>query len=59
MDFLQQLLRDGPVDQTEAVRLGAEAGFSEKNLRMARENLGVKSKKEGFGAEGKWVWVPR
>jgi putative DNA primase/helicase len=59
MDFLQQLLRDGPVDQTEAVRLGAEAGFSEKNLRMARENLGVKSKKEGFGAEGKWVWVPQ
>jgi putative DNA primase/helicase len=40
MDFLQQLLRDGPVDQTEAVRLGAEAGFTEKNLRMARENLG-------------------
>jgi putative DNA primase/helicase len=59
MDFLQQLLRDGPVDQTEAVRLGAEAGFSKKNLRMARENLGVKSKKEGFGAEGKWVWVPQ
>ena len=59
MDFLQQLLRDGPVDQTEAVRLGAEAGFTEKNLRMARENLGVKSKKEGFGAEGKWVWVPQ
>jgi hypothetical protein len=56
MDFLQQLLRDGPVDQTEAVRLGAEAGFSEKNLRMARENLGVKPTKEGFGAVGKWVW---
>ena len=59
MDFLEQLLRDGPVDQSEAVRLGAEAGFTEKNLRMARENLGVKSKKEGFGAEGKWVWVPQ
>jgi hypothetical protein len=59
MDFLEQLLRDGPVDQSEAVRLGAEAGFTEKNLRMARENLGVKSKKEGFGASGKWVWVPQ
>ena len=59
VDFLEQLLRDGPVDQTEIVRLGKEAGFSEKNLRMARENLGVKSKKEGFGAEGKWVWVPQ
>jgi AAA domain/Bifunctional DNA primase/polymerase, N-terminal len=56
MDFLQQLLRDGPVDQTEAVRLGAEAGFTEKSLRTARENLGVKPTKEGFGAVGKWVW---
>jgi hypothetical protein len=36
VDFLQQLLRDGPVDQIDAVRLGAEAGFTEKNLRMAR-----------------------
>ena len=59
MDFLQQLLRDGPVDQTEAVRLGAEAGYTAKNLRMARENLGVESKKEGFGAKGKWVWCRR
>jgi hypothetical protein len=40
------------------VRLGKEAGFTEKNLRSARENLGVKPRKEGFGANGKWVWVP-
>jgi hypothetical protein len=46
------------VDQAEIVRLGKEAGFSEKNLRTARERLGIKPKKEGFGAEGKWVWVP-
>ena len=47
------------MDQSEIVRLGQEAGYTEKNLRMAREKLGVKSKKEGFGAEGKWVWVPQ
>jgi putative DNA primase/helicase len=56
VDFLQQVLSDGPMDQTEAVRLGAEAGFTEKSLRTARENLGVKPTKEGFGADGKWVW---
>jgi hypothetical protein len=58
IDFLQQALSDGPVDQTEIVRLGKEAGFTEKNLRTAREKLGVKPTKEGFGANGKWVWVP-
>src|SRR5262249_45551364 len=49
---------DGPIDQTEIVRRGREAGFTEKNLRSAREKLGVKPTKEGFGAKGKWVWVP-
>lgn len=58
IDFLEQVLGDGPMDQTEIVRLGKEAGFSEKTLRTAREKLGVKPKKEGFGANGKWVWVP-
>ena len=58
IEFLEQVLSDGPVDQTEIVRLGKEAGFTEKNLRTAREELGIKSTKEGFGAEGKWIWVP-
>jgi hypothetical protein len=58
IDFLEQVLSDGPVDQTEIVRLGKEAGYSEKNLRTAREKLGVIPRKEGFGADGKWVWVP-
>ena len=57
VDFLQQALGDGPMDQTEIVRLGKEAGYTEKALRTAREKLGVTPKKEGFGANGKWVWV--
>ncbi len=58
IDFLQQVLSNGPVDQTEIVRLGKEAGYTEKNLRTAREKLGVTPRKEGFGGNGKWVWVP-
>jgi putative DNA primase/helicase len=58
IDFLQQALREGPVDQTEIVRRGEEAGYSEKSLRTAREKLGATTRKEGFGAGGKWVWVP-
>ena len=42
----------------EIVRRGKEAGFTEKNLRTAREELGVTTRKEGFGRGGKWVWVP-
>ena len=58
VEFLEEMLREGPMDQAEVVRLGKEAGFRAKNLRTARENLGVKPRKEGFGANGKWVWVP-
>jgi putative DNA primase/helicase len=58
IDFLQQALSEGPMDQSEIVRLGREAGFTEKTLRNAREKLGVKPTKEGFGPEGKWVWMP-
>jgi hypothetical protein len=57
-EFLQRVLGDGPVDQQEVMRRGKEAGYSEKSLRTAREKLGVIPKKEGFGAEGKWVWIP-
>jgi hypothetical protein len=55
-DFLQEVLRDGPVDHTEIVRLGEKAGYSEKALRTARDKLGVKPSKKGFGADGKWEW---
>ena len=58
VEFLEEMLKEGPMDQAEVVRLGKEAGFTLKNLRTARENLGVKPRKEGFGANGKWVWVP-
>jgi putative DNA primase/helicase len=57
VDFLQQALSDGPMEQAEIVKLGEDAGFSEKSLRTAREKLGVRSRKEGFGTSGKWVWV--
>jgi putative DNA primase/helicase len=58
VEFLEEVLAEGPMDQAEVVRLGKEAGFTAKNLRTARENLGVKPRKEGFGPNGKWVWVP-
>src|SRR5260370_1067264 len=46
------------MDETEIVRLGKEAGYTEKSLRTAREKLGVKPTKQGFGPKGKWMWPP-
>lgn len=57
MGFLQQLLRHGPADQQDIIRLGKEAGLSEKVLRTARERLGVKTAKLGFADQGKWQWA--
>jgi hypothetical protein len=59
IDFLREVLSDGPMEQAEIVRRGEEAGFSTKSLRTAREKLGVTSKREGgLGAAGQWVWHP-
>jgi putative DNA primase/helicase len=54
--FLRDILRDGPMDQTEILGLGRTAGYSAKMLRTARENLGATSRKKP-GANGKWEWV--
>ena len=34
----------------------AAVGISPKSLRNARETLGIKPEKIGFGDEGGWVW---
>ena len=41
------------------LKLGQRAGFSHKELRTAREALGMKSKRiGGLGPKGEWVWCP-
>ena len=55
-EFLKELLRDGGMDQKDVVRAGKEAGFTERNLRTAREALGIKPQKEGFAGAGRWIW---
>ena len=59
IDFLQQALREGPVDQTEIVRRGKEAGFTEKNLRTAREKLGATTRKEASARVASGSGYPR
>lgn len=55
-EFLADLLRDGRVKQADATKKAKACGITDKSLRTARERLGVKSRKVGFGTGGSWVW---
>ena len=60
-DFLQQALADGP-RRAKDVQVDACAwGYSEKQLRTAREKLGIKPHREneegGGRGRGAWLWA--
>src|SRR5262249_53159785 len=54
--FLQEMLRDGPVAARD-LRTAAQAhGHRWRSLERAKEGLGVRAVKRGFGADGAWAW---
>jgi len=53
-DFLCSELGDGPRPASDVVKAARGAGIAEKTLRRAKDRLGVKSEKGGFGAG--WSW---
>jgi putative DNA primase/helicase len=60
VEFLRDMLKDGPREQKEIVDQGLALGYSKRQLRTAREKLGVTAKKTGFGDTGAWMWdLPR
>jgi putative DNA primase/helicase len=57
MDFLRDLLQEGPVEAQAVQNQARDCGITVKILRTARETLGIKSSRVGgMGAKGKWVW---
>jgi len=54
--FIQEMLSDGPVRKKQVEQEGARRGFTEKQLRTAKERLGVHAEKRGFGSDGEWWW---
>jgi hypothetical protein len=55
--FLREMLKDGkPVPQKEIEEAGAKNGFTEKQLRTAREKLGIHADKEAGKMTGGWFW---
>lgn len=55
--FLEDLLRENGHVSAKAVQAAARnAGIAERTLRRAKEALGVRAEKTGFGGGAEWVW---
>ena len=52
MDFLENLLADGQMAQTEITELAQQKGISDKTLRNAKDELKIKSKR----VNNQWYW---
>ena len=56
MEFLKELLANGPVDAKEGLEAAKENGIAEATLRRARSDLGVKAVHKP-GLHDGWDWV--
>jgi archaellum biogenesis ATPase FlaH len=54
--WLQELLSSGPVASRDVEQAAKEAGLSWMTVRRAADDLKIKRSREGFGAEGRWMW---
>ena len=52
MDFLEKLLAEGQMAQTEIIELARHKGISDKTLRNAKDELKIKSKR----VNNQWHW---
>jgi hypothetical protein len=56
-DFLLEILAGGPLDARKAKTEARAAGISERTLIRAKDTLGVKARKVGFGTGQHWEWT--
>jgi hypothetical protein len=55
-EFLEGALAHGPMPAKEVQSMASEHGISPKTLRNAREAMGVKVSRDGFGPGSKSLW---
>ncbi len=55
-DLIKSMLAEGPVKSEDIYRAVEDTGMSRKTAFRARDNLGIKAGKVGFGEEGIWYW---
>ena len=56
MNWLEDVLNDGPVPAKEVLKKAREDGIAKRTLDRAKQELDVETYREGFGAEGAWMW---
>jgi hypothetical protein len=56
IDWLRETLAPGPIPAAEVMKLARLSGLSEKALRTARERLGIKPQRVGFGKGSSVQW---
>jgi putative DNA primase/helicase len=56
VEFLQAALAGGAVAAAEVNRMARDHGLTAKAIRSARESLGVKIERDGFGSGSKSMW---
>ena len=56
VDFLRELLANGPVDAKDGTKQANTLGFSKQAVYRARQRLGIKTRKAHFS--GGWRWHP-
>ncbi|HPC97326.1 MAG TPA: AAA family ATPase [Sedimentisphaerales bacterium] len=54
VEWLRDLLKDGPLASAKILQEGKEAGYSSRTLHRAKDELGIKPYREQFG--GAWMW---
>ena len=52
MEFLENILSNGPMPHTELTELAMQKGIAERTLRSAKDELGIKSKRKN----NQWYW---
>jgi putative DNA primase/helicase len=56
-EFLQELLKDGPVLSEEVEKTAKDQSISRSTLKRAKTKLGVRARRlGGVGGKGAWVW---
>jgi len=55
IEFLQEVLAEGPKPAGEVIQLAEGAGLSRKSMQSAREHLGIKPVKSSV--RGSWIWA--
>lgn len=54
--FLREVLADGPLNADEVHKQAKVNGISKTTLRRAKDALGIKPRKIGYGKESAWRW---